>query len=159
MALYNFVDTMFVGKVVGMEGIAAVSIVMPVYLIISSFALSLGIGASSIISRALGEKQFEKVHATFGVSQLCILLSTVLIVAACLIFKDPLLYLFGATADVWELSSTYYTIVVLGQIFVGFMFANTAIIRAIGDTKAVMIINISGCLLNVVLDYLFMFPL
>jgi Na+-driven multidrug efflux pump len=142
MALYNFVDTVFVGKVLGTDGIAAVSVVMPAYLIISSFALSLGIGASSIISRALGEKQFEKVHATFGVSQLCILLSTTIIVILCLLFKDPLLYLFGATPEIRELSSTYYSIVVLGQIFAGFMFANTAIIRAIGDTKTVMIINI-----------------
>jgi putative MATE family efflux protein len=157
MALYNFVDTAFVGRAIGDDAIAAVSIVMPAYLIISSFALALGIGASSIISRALGAKDYEKINSTFGVSQVCILISTLVIIAVCLIYKTPLLHLFGATEDIWNLSSTYYSIVIFGQIFAGFMFANTAIIRAIGDTKTVMIINISGCILNIILDYLFMF--
>jgi putative MATE family efflux protein len=87
----------------------------------------------------------------------CILLFTVLIVVLCLLFKDPLLYLFGATPEIFDLASSYYSIVILGQIFAGFMFANTAIIRSIGDTKTVMVINISGAILNVILDYLFMF--
>jgi putative MATE family efflux protein len=157
MALYNFVDTIFVGQTVGMNGVAAVSIVMPAYLIITSFALSLGIGAASIISRALGAKDHHKINTTFGGAQLTILIMTGIIVALCLLFKDPLLRLFGATPEVWELSSTYFSIIIFGQIFAGFMFANTAIIRSIGDTKTVMIINIFGAILNVILDYLFMF--
>jgi putative MATE family efflux protein len=157
MALYNFIDTAFVGKAIGDDGIAAVSIVMPAYLIISSFALALGIGASSIISRALGAKQFEKINKTFGIAQVCILVSTLLIVALCLLFQNPLLYLFGATEDIRALSSSYYSIIIFGQIFAGFMFANTAFIRAIGDTKTVMFINISGCILNIILDYVLMF--
>jgi putative MATE family efflux protein len=157
MALYNFVDTIFVGQTVGMDGVAAVSIVMPAYLIISSFALSLGIGAASIISRALGAKDHHKINTTFGGAQLTILITTGIIVGLCLLFKDSLLWLFGATSEVWDLSSAYFSIIVIGQIFAGFIFANTAIIRSIGDTKTVMIINIFGAVLNVILDYLFMF--
>jgi putative MATE family efflux protein len=157
MALYNFVDTIFVGQKVGMDGVAAVSIVMPAYLIISSFALSLGIGAASIISRALGAKDYHKINTTFGGAQLTIFITTGIIVALCLLFQNSLLRLFGATPEARGLSSTYFSIIVIGQIFAGFMFANTAIIRSIGDTKTVMVINIFGAVLNVILDYLFMF--
>jgi putative MATE family efflux protein len=157
IALYNFIDTIFVGKVVGNDGIAAVSIVMPAYLIITSFGLALGIGASSIISRALGAKDHTKINTTFGAAQLCVLLSTALIIVLCFLFKDSLLRLFGATPEIWELSSSYFSIVIFGQIFAGFVFANTALIRAIGDTKTVMVIQITGIILNIILDYLFMF--
>jgi Na+-driven multidrug efflux pump len=112
MALYNFVDTIFVGQVVGLDGIAAVSIVMPAYLIISSFALSLGIGASSIISRALGAQEQDKVHRTFGVAQLSVFLTTFLIVALCLLFQSQLLWLFGMTPEIQTLTTSYYRIVI-----------------------------------------------
>jgi len=65
MALYNFVDRAFIGQKLGFDGLSALTIILPAYLIISSFGLALGIGASSIISRGLGEKKFEKVNQVF----------------------------------------------------------------------------------------------
>ena len=61
LALYNFVDSIFIGKYVGMEGLAASSIVFPIQMIIGAFAMAFGVGAASIISRSIGAKAYEKV--------------------------------------------------------------------------------------------------
>lgn len=94
MALYNVVDTLFVKETNGLDGISALSVVFPSYLIISSFALAIGMGASSILSRCLGAKEFEKLNKVFGVSQFTIFVSTIIIVVCGLLFKDQLLTLF-----------------------------------------------------------------
>lgn len=158
MALYNFVDRAFIGQKLGFDGLSALTIILPAYLIISSFGLALGIGASSIISRGLGEKKFEKVNQVFGTSQLIIILSSLLLVIISFFFQDQILTLFGASENNLGLCEDYFSIVLFGQVFGCFMFANTAIIRAIGDTKSVMIINIISALINVILDYVFIFP-
>lgn len=157
MALYNFADRAFIGNSIGLDGLAALTVILPAYLIISSFWLALWIWASSIISRALWAKQFEKVNQTFWSSQLVILISTLLLVLFFLFFQDQILTLFWATEDIMWLARDYFSIVIFGQVFWCFMFASTAIIRAIGDTKSVMLINIVSALTNILLDYVFIF--
>jgi Na+-driven multidrug efflux pump len=73
-ALYNIIDTIFVGRGVGAEGIAGVAIVLPVMAIISSFAHLIGIGTGTLISRQLGEKEIGKVNRTAGNGFLMIIL-------------------------------------------------------------------------------------
>ena len=65
-ALYNIIDTMFVGHGVGPLAIAALSIVFPIQMIVSAVAQALGVGAASIVSRRLGEKREEDAAATIG---------------------------------------------------------------------------------------------
>ena len=65
-ALYNLVDTIFVGQGVGIQGIAGVSVAFPIQMIVMSFSQMLGIGGASIISRSLGAKDIKKVEKTVG---------------------------------------------------------------------------------------------
>lgn len=159
MALYNVVDTLFVKETNGLDGISALSVVFPSYLIISSFALAIGMGASSILSRCLWAKEFEKLNKVFGVSQFTIFVSTIIIVVCGLLFKDQLLTLFWTPVEIRDLTETYYSIVVFGQIFGSFMFANTTIIRSVGDTKIVMLVNILSAIVNIILDWFLMIHL
>ena len=66
MSIYFIVDTIFVGQFVGTLGIAAITVVMPITFFISSLGMAIGVGGSSIISRALGSEQPEKANLTFG---------------------------------------------------------------------------------------------
>ncbi|MFW5877671.1 MAG: MATE family efflux transporter, partial [bacterium] len=73
-ALYNIIDTIFVGRGVGAEGIAGVAIVLPVVAILSSFAHLIGIGTGTLISRQFGRKEISEVNKTAGNGFLMIIL-------------------------------------------------------------------------------------
>ncbi len=157
MSLYNFVDTIFIGRGVGTEGIAAVSIVFPIQMIIWAFAMALGIWASSIISRKLWQKEYEEVSKVFWTFQ-----STNIIIAAIftilwLIFIKPLLIFFGATPDILSYWVQYFSVLLLWMIFFTFNMWNNSIIRSVWHAKTAMSVMLVSSVINIILDYIFIF--
>lgn len=158
-AIYNIVDTIFVGRGVGTQGIAGVAIVLPVVAIVSSFSHMVGIGTSSLISRQLGSKKVDQVNETAGNGFLMIIIVGVFFSTIGLVFTDPILKAFGATTTILPYAHEYGSIVFIGMLWFPFCVSSSNYLRAEGNARDSMNAMLIGILVNVVLDYIFIFPL
>ncbi|MTI30549.1 MATE family efflux transporter [Xanthovirga aplysinae] len=155
MTLYNVVDTIFVGHVVGSLGIAGVSVSLPITNLITTVDLSLGVGAASIISRKFGAHQLEAARLAFG--NLLFMLAVVTFFSLVLgyFLATPIVKLFGAHGSIIPYTLKYYLIVLFGTPFLGFALMGNNTARAEGNPMAGMVSMIISTLLNVALDALF----
>lgn len=159
MAMYNIVDTIFVGRGVGALAIAGLSVVFPIQMIITSVAQTIGIGGSSIISRALGAKNFEKASLTFGNLLTLVITLSIFLLPIGLIFIDELLYVFGAKGDILPYAKDYFKIVIFGGPFLSFAMMSNNIIRSEGNARFAMNTMIVAAIINLIFDPIFIFGL
>ena len=121
VGLYAFVDSIYVGQMVGTSAMSAVSAASPFVLINNGIAVLIGIGSSSVLSRAIGKKDMDTVNRIMGnLTFLVLLLSSISMVAG-ITFAPILLSLSGAEGAVLEMGVVYLRTVFLGSIFVNFM--------------------------------------
>lgn len=159
MVLYNIVDTIFIGQGVGSLGIAGLAIVMPIQMLIGTMGQAIGIGGASIISRSLGEGNFDKVNRTFGNLIGLVILLSLVFVPTSYFYMDYVLYLFGAQSNILPFAKDYFVIVLLGTPFLSFLMMSNNVIRAEGNAKTPMYSMILSALLNTILDPIFIFTL
>ena len=155
MSLNMIVDTIFVGQWIGVLAIAAITVVLPIAFLISSIGMGIGIGGSSIISRALGVNNYEKAFLTFG-NQIC--LTVILAISFVLLgnlFSVPILNLFGAKGDILPIASDYFSVIIYGVPFLAFAMMGNPTIRAEGKPKFAMYAMMIPAVLNILLDILF----
>jgi putative MATE family efflux protein len=155
MSLNMIVDTIFVGQWVGVLAIAAITVVLPIAFLISSIGMGIGIGGSSIISRALGAKDTEKAFLTFGNQVSLTVILAILFVILGSVFSVPILNLFGAKGDILPIASKYFSVVIYGVPFLAFAMMGNPTIRAEGKPKFAMYAMMIPAVLNVVLDVVF----
>ncbi len=156
MVLFNLVDTYFVGRL-GADELAAISFTFPVIFLIGSITMGLGIGTSSVISRAIGEGNNYKVQRlTTDSIILSIILSAIFLLAGLLTIR-PLFRLMGATSEVLPLIEEYMSIWYLGMPFVIIPMVGNNAIRATGDTKTPALIMFTAIVVNITLDPLLIF--
>ncbi|NCT18916.1 MAG: MATE family efflux transporter [Flavobacteriaceae bacterium CG18_big_fil_WC_8_21_14_2_50_34_36] len=154
MSLNILVDTIFVGNWIGSIAIAAINVVLPVSFFIAALGMSIGIGGSSIISRALGSKNQEKALKTFGNQiTITVFLCTLLVVVG-LIYINDLIPAFGGKGEIFEPAKIYYRIVLYGVPLLALCMMGNTVIRAEGKPKFAMIAMIIPSVGNLVLDYL-----
>lgn len=156
-ALYNMVDQFFIGHSVGMQGNAATNVAFPLTITCTAVSLLFGIGGAANFNLSLGRKKSEEAK-TFAGNAIFLMLSFGL--ALCLfarIFLDSMLQLFGATADILNYARTYTGITSLGFPFVILATGGSNLIRADGSPKYSMGCTLVGCVLNLILDPLFIF--
>ena len=158
-ALYNMVDTIFVGKAVGPEAIAALTIVLPLQIIMWAIGFMVGTGAGSIISRSLGAGQKGIAVKTAANAFIANVVISLAIMIPTYIFLDELLIFFGASSDVLPYAKSYASIILLGFVLYSFDAASRIIIRAEGKPRAAMYPTILGAVLNMILDPIFVFGL
>ena len=158
-ALYNIIDTIFIGQGVGYLAIGGLTIAFPIQMVIMAVAQMIGIGAASDISRSLGAKDIERADHIAGNSFFVVGLLGILTCILGLLFIDPLLRIFGATDALLPYAKEYMTVILIGSIYFPFVVSTNNLIRAEGNAKAAMLAMLIGTLLNIVLDYIFIFPL
>ncbi len=154
-SLYNFVDTIFVGQAVGPLGIAGVTISFPVQIFVMAFAMLIGIGGASIISRSLGADENEKANHTAGNVIAVVLFFGVLMAVAGIVFLEPLIKLLGASETILPYASDYLSVILIGTIFFSFAMALNNVVRAEGNAKVAMYTMLISAILNIVLDPIF----
>jgi len=155
MSLNMIVDTIFVGQWIGVLAIAAITVVLPIAFLISSIGMGIGIGGSSIISRALGANNPEKAFLTFG-NQICLtVILAILIVVLGSVFSVPILNLFGAKGEILPIASEYFGVIIYGVPFLAFAMMGNPTIRAEGKPKFAMYAMMVPSVLNILLDILF----
>ncbi len=155
MSLNILVDTIFVGNWIGSIAIAAINVVLPVSFFIAALGMAIGIGGSSIISRALGADDPDKAKRTVGNQISITLLITVLSVILGLWFIDDLVYSFGGKGAIFEPAKIYYRIVLYGVPVLALCMMGNNVIRAEGAPKHAMIAMMIPSIGNLVLDYVF----
>lgn len=154
-ALYNIVDRIFIGRVVGGVAIGGIYLGMPLMLIILAFGMLVGIGGNTLVSIRLGEKKQDEANQIASNSLTLLFIIGIMLSILGLIFLEPLLRLFGASASNMGYAMDYLRIILLGATFniVGFGMNN--FIRGEGNPKIAMFTMLIGALLNIILDYIF----
>lgn len=158
MVVFNLVDTAFIGRL-GISELAAISFTFPVVLVINSLAGGLGVGASAVISRAIGQGDEYRVQRLTTDSLALAVMVVALFVILGLSTIDPLFGLLGATPEILPLIRQYMTLWYIGVIFVVIPMVGNAAIRATGDTRTPAIIMMVAAGVNIVLDPLLIFGL
>ena len=154
-SLYNIVDQFFIGRAVGTLGNAATNVAFPLTTSCLALALMFGIGGASCFNLSMGSG--DKERAPYFMGNALVMLA-VCGTALCLVaqaFLDPLLVLFGSPADVMPYAQEYVRITSLGFPFLLVTTGGGHLIRADGSPRMTMICNLSGAIINTVLDALF----
>lgn len=157
--LYNIIDTIFIGRAVGFIGIAAISIYLPIQMLILGLGLLFASGTGSLISRSLGKKNYEEADKAVGNLVVIITILAVLLSILGMIFAKPLVEIFGAKANVIPLATSYARTMFIGTLVYPFCIASNNIIRAEGNTKFTMIAVFISIFANIILDYIFIMVL
>ena len=157
--LYNIVDQIFVGQSVGITGMAATNIAFPLTILINAVALLLGDGCAANISLSLGRKEQREADNTISHALTLIITSGLLAALICGIFAPQIVVLFGATTTAYAESLAYMRAIAWGIPFQLLCPAFTAIIRADGSPQYMMKCMMTGAVINLILDPIFIFPL
>jgi len=159
-ATYNLVDTIFVGQGVGMNAIGGIAIVFPIQVIIMAIGIGLGIGGSSLISRALGAKNKELASKTLGNMVGASLAIGILFTIISFLFFDNILDIFGAkTETLMTYAKEYFSVILWGIPLISFSVTTNNAVRAEGNANVAMGTMLVGALLNIILDPIFIFGL
>lgn len=155
MSLNILVDTIFVGNWIGSIAIAAINVVLPVSFFIAALGMSIGVGGSSIISRALGADNKPKALKTFGNQiTLTTVLTTVLVIVG-LYYIDEIIPLFGGKGQIFEPAKIYYRVVLYGIPVLALCMMGNTVVRAEGKPKFAMYAMLFPSVGNLILDVLF----
>jgi putative MATE family efflux protein len=155
MSVNILIDTIFVGQWIGSLAIAAVSVVLPITFLISSLGMALGIGGSSIISRALGGNNREKALKTFG-NQIVLTLGLAFVsVIIGMFYFEEVLLIFGANGKIMTPAKEFFLPVLYGVPFLAICMMGNTVIRAEGKPKFAMIAMIIPAFSNIILDIIF----
>lgn len=156
-ALYNMVDQIFIGWGVGYLGNGATNIVFPIVVICLAFSLMFGDGTSAYLSLKLGERKQKEAEKGVGNGITTGTIVSVILCITVLTFLQQLLDLFGCTDALREYALSYGRIIAVGIPFMMIGTILNSIIRADGSPKYAMISMVSGAILNIILDPIFIF--
>ena len=157
-ALYSIVDQIFIGNSeLGYLGNAATGVSFPIICIANAFAWCIGDGAASFLSICSGRKDTDRAHKCVGTGITVSALISLVLMAVCLIFIEPLMKLFGASAQTLTLSVDYFKIIALMFPFYLLASVMNSMIRADGSPTFAMVAITSGAVINLILDPLFIF--
>lgn len=155
MSINILVDTIFVGNWIGSTAIAAINVVLPVSFFIAALGMAIGIGGSSIISRALGANNDKKALKTFGNQITITLLVTITMVVVGLTFINELIPAFGGKGGIFDPAKIYYRVVLYGVPVLALAMMGNTVIRAEGKPKFAMVAMIIPSVGNLIMDYVF----
>lgn len=158
MMSQTFVDAYFIGQV-GDRALAALSFAFPVLMVITSIAIGLGAGTSSVVARAYGSSDLRRARRLATDSLILSFLVTLVISAVGLLTINPLFKLLGAPTDMLPMIRGYMTILYGGVPFVVVGMVGMSSMRATGDTRLPSMLMVLAAILNIILDPIFIFGL
>ena len=156
-SLYNMVDSIFIGQGVGPLAISGLAITFPVMNLSAAFGAMVGVGASTLLSVKLGQKDYATAQNILGN---VITLNTIIGVifgALMLAFIDPILYFFGASDATISYARDYMVIILLGNVITHMYLGLNAMLRSAGHPQKAMYATIGTVIINTILDPLFIY--
>jgi putative MATE family efflux protein len=158
-SLYNMVDQIFIGQGIGLLGNGATTVVYPLTVIALAIALLIGDGCAAYMSICQGKKDEQNASKAWGNSIVCLLAIAIIFTVLIAIFQDSILNLFGVTEANFSYAKEYLNILLIGLPFYMFGTMVNAVIRADGSPQFALISNLSGCIINLILDPIAIFVL
>lgn len=157
--LYSIVDRIFIGNIpeIGATALAGVGICGPVVTLITSFSIWVGIGGSPLMSIRMGEDDIKEARRIMANCFFLMVLMSLSITLVVILFRQPLLMLFGASEVTFPYANTYMTIYAAGSIFAIISMGMNVFIICQGFSKVAMLSVIVGAVTNMVLDPVFIF--
>jgi putative MATE family efflux protein len=156
-ALYAVIDRVFVGRALGPEAIAGITVAFPFMLIVLAFGMLVGFGATVLISIRLGEHNKDDAELALGNALVLLALVSIVTTVVGSVFLDPILRAFGASSEVLPYAEDYLRIIVLGTIFQTVGFGLNAAIRGEGNPRIAMLSMLISVLVNLILAPIFIF--
>lgn len=158
-ALYNLVDTMFVGMLNDTNSMAAVSVSFPFFVVLMALGLLVGVGAASCTGRFLGAQKYEEANRAGGISVLLSIGISVGIMIIGFAFMDEIMRIMGASSEVLPYAKSYSNWLLIGAIFTITNLVLNNLLRTEGASKKSMNTIIIGAIANIILDPIFMWGL
>lgn len=156
-ALYNIVDSIFVGRGVGDLALAGVTVSFPIVTSFMALIMLIGMGATSLISIRLGERKGSEAEEIIGNALTLLIILGISISIIGFIFLKPILIFFGASPAVLPYATDYMQIILLGVVFFAIGTGMNNFIRAEGNPRIAMKTMLIGTVTNIILDYIFIF--
>lgn len=152
VGLYNLMDAVFVGQMVGTNAMGAVSVSYPFTMINSGISTLIGVGSASVLSRAVGKKDQGTIDKIMGNLIALNLILSIAITVIGMVFTRPILRLTGAEGEILNIAERYLRIIFAGSVFVNFAQSANMVMRGEGILKKAMLITGTGAVLNIILD-------
>ena len=159
--LYNIVDRIYIGRIPqdSTLSLTGIGLSLPIITMVIAFANLFGMGGAPLCSIERGRGRIEEAEKIMGNSFTMMVISGVLLTAFGLIFKRPMLYLFGASDSTWPFADAYITIYLFGSLFVMVGLGMNSFINSQGFGKIGMMTVLLGAVSNIILDPIFIFVL
>lgn len=156
-SLYNMVDSIFIGHGVGELALSGLAVTFPLMNLAAAFGSLVGVGASTLISVKLGQKDYKTAQQVLGNVFVLNLIIGLLFTIVSLAFLEPILMFFGASSRTLPYAKDYMTIILLGNVITHIYLGLNAVLRSSGHPKLSMYATITTVLLNAILDPIFIF--
>lgn len=154
-SLYNIIDRIFIGQIVGPMAISGLAITFPFINLGAAFGAAVGIGASTSISVKLGQRDYETAENILGNTVTLNLIIGSSFGIICLIFLDPILRFFGASDTTIPYARSFMEVILAGNVISHMYFGMNAVLRAASKPRQAMTATIFTVLMNIVLDFIF----
>lgn len=154
-SLYNIVDRIFIGQIVGPMAISGLAITFPFINLGAAFGAAVGIGASTSISVKLGQRDYDTAENILGNTVTLNLIIGSAFGIICLIFLDPILRFFGASDATIPYARSFMEVILAGNVISHMYFGMNAVLRAASKPRQAMMATIFTVLMNIVLDFIF----
>ncbi len=156
-SLYNMVDSIFIGHGVGPLAISGLALTFPLMNLAAAFGSLVGVGAASLISMRLGQRDYATAQNVLGNVLTLNVIIGIVFGAVALVFLDPVLYFFGASADTIGYAREYMTVILAGNVVTHMYLGLNAVLRASGHPNKSMYATIITVAINTALDPLFIY--
>lgn len=156
-SLYNMADSIFIGHGVGALAISGLALTFPLMNLAAAFGSLVGVGASTLVSVKLGQKDYEGANQVLGnVVMLNVILGLAFTIV-CLFFLDPILYFFGASEQTLPYAHDYMVVILIGNVITHLYLGLNSVLRSCGFPKMAMYATLASVVINCVLNPLFIF--
>ena len=156
-SLYNMVDSIFIGHGVGPLAISGLALTFPLMNLAAAFGSLVGVGAATLISMRLGQRDYATAQRVLGNVVMLNLLLGVGFGLLALLFLDPILYFFGASDATIGYAREYMTVILLGNVITHMYLGLNSVLRASGHPRKAMYATINTVIINTILDPIFIY--
>lgn len=154
-SLYNIIDRVFIGQIVGPDAIAGLAITFPFMNLAGAFGAAVGVGASTAISVKLGQKDYLTAENILGNTVTLNIIIGIAFSVVCLAWLDPILRFFGASDATLPYARDFMQVILAGNVFSHMYFGMNAVLRAASKPRQAMAATIFTVVMNILLDVVF----
>ena len=156
-SLYNMVDSIFIGHGVGPMAISGLALTFPLMNLAAAFGSLVGVGAATLISVKLGQKDYDTAQRVLGNVLVLNIIIGLAFTILTLIFLDPILYFFGGSDETVGYARDYMKVILYGNVITHIYLGLNAVLRSAGHPQKAMVATIATVVINTILDPLFIY--